>query len=70
VIGALSVIKRAKQTGSTRRAWLVTLKLALFLHDLLGSFDLCQYVLMELDRRGGEALAPGYRQRLIHGATA
>ncbi len=25
MIGALSVIKRAKQTGSTRRAWLVAL---------------------------------------------
>lgn len=46
------------------------LKLALMLHDLLGSFDLCHYVLMELDRRGGRALAPRYIQRLIHGVTA
>jgi FkbM family methyltransferase len=45
------------------------LRLALMLHDLLGSCDLCHYVLMELDRRSGGALAPSYIQRLIHGAA-
>jgi FkbM family methyltransferase len=44
------------------------LKLAVLLHDLLGSFDFCHYVLTELDRRDGGAMAPDYLRRLVHGA--
>jgi FkbM family methyltransferase len=39
-------------------------KLALLVHDLYQSVDLCHLVLEELDRRGAEQWAPRYLQRL------
>jgi FkbM family methyltransferase len=44
-------------------------KLALLVHDLYQSVDLCHLVLEELDRRGAEQWAPRYLQRLT-GAPA
>ena len=40
------------------------IKYAVLAHDVLQSFDLAHYVLLELDRRTGKALAPAYLQRL------
>ena len=39
-------------------------KLAVLLHDLVGSFDLCLVVLTEIDRRNGGSLAASYVERL------
>lgn len=39
-------------------------KLAVLVHDVLGSYDLCHLVLEALDRRDGQALAQRYRERL------
>lgn len=41
------------------------LKLAFMLHDLYQSFDLCFYVLKEVDRRSGTAHAERYLERLM-----
>ena len=40
------------------------LKLALMLHDLFQSFDLCSYILTEVDRRSGTGHAQRYLERL------
>lgn len=40
------------------------LRLATLLHDVVKSFDLCHYVLSEVDARTGGALAPAYFQKL------
>jgi FkbM family methyltransferase len=39
-------------------------KLAVLVHDILGSYDLCHVVLEEIDRREARSLAPRYRERL------
>lgn len=39
-------------------------KLAVLVHDVLGSYDLCHLILDELDRRDGQSLAQRYRERL------
>jgi hypothetical protein len=39
-------------------------KLAVLLHDILASYDLCHVVLEEIDRREARSLAPRYRERL------
>ncbi len=39
-------------------------KLAILVHDVLGSYDLCHVVLEEIDRRESQSLAPRYRERL------
>ena len=41
------------------------LKLALMLHDMFQSFDLCLFVLGEIDRRKGGSLAAAYTQRVM-----
>lgn len=40
------------------------LKLAIMLHDIVKSYDLCHYVLSEADARGGTALAQVYFRKL------
>ena len=40
------------------------LKLALMLHDLFQSCDLCLYILTEVDRRSGTGHAQRYLERL------
>lgn len=39
-------------------------KLAILLHDIVKSYDLCHYVLSEADAKAGTALAPAYFQKL------
>ena len=39
-------------------------KLAIMLHDIVKSYDLCHYVLSEIDAETGTALAPAYFQKL------
>jgi FkbM family methyltransferase len=45
-------------------------KLAVLLHNLVRSFDLCLVVLTEIDRRDGGSLAAAYTERLVALDTA